>query len=346
MPRWKPLPEELDPQIREFAEQMRRLVDRSGLGLAALADRTGYSKTSWERYLSGRLLPPQGAISALAEVTGTDVRHLATLWELAERAWSRSEMRHDMTMEAIRISQAREALRAAEEQGPPAGRRRAGERSGGRPRPAPGARPAPARADRPAQPAGPGHAAAGAGRAARARRPAGAPGRAAAARPSGARRAVMLLAGGATALAVLAAAFFVMDLSGGGGKAAAEPTAAPSTDTGPDLPEGVRCTGEDCTGEDPELMGCGGRYAQTVGDALIGAAYVELRYSEVCGAGWARVAAAQPGDTLRVTADSDASAAEDLGDKTEGYTMMVPARDAEAIRACVERAGQRQGCTL
>src|SRR5690606_38584394 len=29
---------------------------------------------------------------------------------LAERAWSRSEMRHDMTMEAIRISQARAAL--------------------------------------------------------------------------------------------------------------------------------------------------------------------------------------------------------------------------------------------
>ncbi|WP_228456670.1 helix-turn-helix domain-containing protein, partial [Streptomyces durbertensis] len=113
MPRWKALPEELDPEIREFAGQMRQLVDRSGLGLSALSDRTGYSKTSWERYLNGRLLPPQGAVSALAEVTGTDVRHLATMWELAERAWSRAEMRHDMTMEAIRISQAREALAAA-----------------------------------------------------------------------------------------------------------------------------------------------------------------------------------------------------------------------------------------
>ncbi|MFD2623508.1 helix-turn-helix domain-containing protein, partial [Streptomyces chumphonensis] len=114
MPRWKPLPEELDPEIRDFASQMRRLVDRSGLSLSALSDKTGYSKTSWERYLGGRLLPPQGAVSALADVTGTDVRHLATLWELAERAWSRAEMRHDMTMEAIRISQAREALEDAE----------------------------------------------------------------------------------------------------------------------------------------------------------------------------------------------------------------------------------------
>ncbi|MGX1132650.1 hypothetical protein RKD49_004840 [Streptomyces glaucescens] len=116
MPRWKALPDELDPQIREFTSQLRRLVDRSGLSVAAVADRTGYSKTSWERYLGGRLLAPKGAIVALAEVTGTNPVHLTTMWELAERAWSRSEMRHDMTMEAIRISQARAAL---SEFGPP-----------------------------------------------------------------------------------------------------------------------------------------------------------------------------------------------------------------------------------
>ncbi|WP_307181528.1 helix-turn-helix domain-containing protein [Streptomyces canus] len=104
------MPDELDPQVREFASQLRRLVDRSGLSIAAVADRTGYSKTSWERYLNGRLLAPKGAIVALAEVTGTNPVHLTTMWELAERAWSRSEMRHDMTMEAIRISQARAAL--------------------------------------------------------------------------------------------------------------------------------------------------------------------------------------------------------------------------------------------
>ncbi|MGW7297722.1 XRE family transcriptional regulator [Streptomyces sp. NPDC054829] len=110
MPRWRDLPDELDPQVREFASQLRRLVDRSGLSIAAVADRTGYSKTSWERYLNGRLLAPKGAIVALSEVTGTNPVHLTTMWELAERAWSRSEMRHDMTMEAIRISQARAAL--------------------------------------------------------------------------------------------------------------------------------------------------------------------------------------------------------------------------------------------
>lgn len=110
MPRWKALPDELDPQVGEFAGQLRRLIDRSGLSIAAVADRTGYSKTSWERYLNGRLLAPKGAIVALAEVTGTNQVHLTTMWELAERAWSRAEMRHDMTMEGIRIAQARAAL--------------------------------------------------------------------------------------------------------------------------------------------------------------------------------------------------------------------------------------------
>ncbi|MFF4748610.1 DUF2690 domain-containing protein [Streptomyces sp. NPDC002514] len=110
MPRWKALPDQLDPQVKEFTGQLRRLVDRAELSIAALADRTGYSKTSWERYLNGRLLAPKGAIVALAEVTGTHPIHLTTMWELAERAWSRSEMRHDLTMEAIRITQARAAL--------------------------------------------------------------------------------------------------------------------------------------------------------------------------------------------------------------------------------------------
>ena len=70
MPRWRALPEELDPQIREFTSQLRRLVDRSGLSVATIADRTGYSKSSWERYLGGRLLPPRGATQALGRGDG------------------------------------------------------------------------------------------------------------------------------------------------------------------------------------------------------------------------------------------------------------------------------------
>ncbi|MET9447830.1 XRE family transcriptional regulator [Streptomyces cinerochromogenes] len=110
MPRWKALPEDLEPQIKEFTGQLRELVDRSGLSIAALADRTGYSRTSWERYLDGRLLAPKGAVIALAEATGSHTGHLTTLWELAERAWTRAELRHDHTMDALRVAEARAAL--------------------------------------------------------------------------------------------------------------------------------------------------------------------------------------------------------------------------------------------
>ncbi|MEU3857967.1 DUF2690 domain-containing protein [Streptomyces sp. NPDC028722] len=109
MPRWKTLPKDMDPQITEFTERMRRLVDHSGLSVAELADSTGYSRTSWERYLGGRLLAPKGAVVALAETTGAHTVDLTTLWELAERAWSRAESGHDSTMEAIRVARTRAA---------------------------------------------------------------------------------------------------------------------------------------------------------------------------------------------------------------------------------------------
>ncbi|PKT69305.1 hypothetical protein CW362_30290, partial [Streptomyces populi] len=118
MPRRKALPDELDPKVKEFVSQLRLLVDRSGLSVADVADRTGYGRASWERYLNGLLLAPKGAAVALAEVTGTSPVQLATMWELAERAWSRSETRHDTTMEAIRVSRARAA---PGEFGPPPG---------------------------------------------------------------------------------------------------------------------------------------------------------------------------------------------------------------------------------
>ncbi|MEW2283694.1 DUF2690 domain-containing protein [Streptomyces sp. NPDC047841] len=110
MPRWKALPEDLDPQMREFTVRLRQLADRGGLNTAALADRTGYGKTSWERYLGGRLLAPKGAVIALAEATGADPGPLTALWERAERSWTRAESDDDHTLQAIDITGSRAAL--------------------------------------------------------------------------------------------------------------------------------------------------------------------------------------------------------------------------------------------
>ncbi|NSL42715.1 helix-turn-helix transcriptional regulator, partial [Streptomyces sp. 8P21H-1] len=87
MSRWKKLPDSLDPQVRQFVVHLRRLKDHSGLGLAALADRTAYSRSSWDRYLNGKALPPLGAVEALARACDTDPVRLVAQWEVAAEAW-------------------------------------------------------------------------------------------------------------------------------------------------------------------------------------------------------------------------------------------------------------------
>ncbi|MFB4422438.1 DUF2690 domain-containing protein [Streptomyces sp. QL37] len=351
MPRWKALPEELNPQVREFAVQLRSLVDRSGLSLAAVADRTGYSKTSWERYLHGRLLAPKGAVVALAEVTGVQQHQLTTMWELAERAWSRSEMRHDMTMEAIRISQARAALgEAGVAASPVAGRHAAGGGTGvttaagpggggldgGRPPSVPVQRGTVPRIPRQPQPGavpdsvGGGH------------RPAGGPGER---REGGGRRLTLFLAGLVAALLLMAGAVLLTDLGGDDntGALTATPSADPAT-SAPRLPAGVECSGADCTGRDPEAMGCGGQFADTVARETVGGGLVEVRYSETCGAAWARITRASSGDTVKITAGPSEQDGTVDGD-AEAYTPMVAVKEASDAKACATLASGTTGCT-
>ncbi|MFF4602013.1 helix-turn-helix domain-containing protein [Streptomyces sp. NPDC001339] len=87
MSRWKGLPASLDHRVRQLVIQLRRLKDHSGLSLAALAAKTSYSKSSWERYLNGKKLPPREAVEALARVCGVDATRLLVLHEVAAQAW-------------------------------------------------------------------------------------------------------------------------------------------------------------------------------------------------------------------------------------------------------------------
>ncbi|MFV2121498.1 helix-turn-helix domain-containing protein, partial [Streptomyces sp. Act-28] len=104
MPRWKALPDELDPCVREFTDTLRRLVERGGLDLDALADRTGYGRASWERYLDGRLPVPGDAVLVLAEVTGADPAGLTALRELAESARNRAGTPGDRGARTTRVT--------------------------------------------------------------------------------------------------------------------------------------------------------------------------------------------------------------------------------------------------
>ncbi|MFC9504810.1 peptidoglycan-binding protein [Streptomyces sp. NPDC057002] len=87
MSRWKGLPEELDPRVRQLVVRLRRAKDYSGLSLRRLAAKTGYSASSWERYLAGRSLPPREAVEAMARLGGDDPTRLLALHEVAAEAW-------------------------------------------------------------------------------------------------------------------------------------------------------------------------------------------------------------------------------------------------------------------
>lgn len=86
--RWRPLPASLDPELAYLVRRLRELKDRSGLSLAALAARTAYSKSSWDRYLNGATLPPKHAVETLGRLAGEPVDRLLALWEQAETQWS------------------------------------------------------------------------------------------------------------------------------------------------------------------------------------------------------------------------------------------------------------------
>lgn len=524
MPRWRPLPEELDPQIREFTSQLRRVVERSGMSVATIADRTGYSKSSWERYLGGRLLPPRGATHALGEVTGTDIRHLETMWELAERAWSRDEMRHDVTMEAIRVAQAREALGEFWDDEPAKGRKwgrnkdrsRNKNKSGGtdrerdgaaaghdggleelpigsgaqagaegakekeeewkertgensivradglpgqsrsqsfagyleppssstigdvrnsaasapsapagtgrppmddetavlRPRPLPGQGSGTDRGDSggrtsgrargaaaagvPAQRVdvaswgsagerpgtGPAHGGKGGPGVTEPPRPGGGPppaypgnGPAATADPgthsgdpdgahgpdeeygaygthpadgdgrsSRGRRIAAAFGGALAVFAVLGVGVLVFGLPGGtdNSSASPKPSAKPSA---PDLPAGIKCQGDSCSGKDPEKMGCGGQNVKSGNSQFVGPSMVEVRYSEVCKAAWGRITGAAQGDSLKISVGDGQAESDKVGSTNDAYTEMVAVESATEARACATLVAGTTGCT-
>ncbi|MFI8092321.1 peptidoglycan-binding protein [Streptomyces sp. NPDC086080] len=88
MSRWKELPAELHPQVRQLIVRLRTLKDRDELTTRQLAAKTGYSTRSWDRYLSGRALPPREAVEAAARLGGDDPAGLLVLHEMAAERWA------------------------------------------------------------------------------------------------------------------------------------------------------------------------------------------------------------------------------------------------------------------
>ncbi|MFF4015064.1 helix-turn-helix domain-containing protein [Streptomyces sp. NPDC001843] len=83
------MPEDLPDAHRRLLDELRRLKGRHGWTFAQLARKTGYSATSWHRYLSGRAMPPWEAVDALGPLAAQEHSRLLALWEVAATAVAR-----------------------------------------------------------------------------------------------------------------------------------------------------------------------------------------------------------------------------------------------------------------
>ncbi|GAA3762985.1 DUF2690 domain-containing protein [Streptomyces tremellae] len=338
----------------ELADRIRELIDRSGLSLDAVAARTGLSRADWAAYVRGVRRPPREATAALAEAVGT---HRAPLLELWDRAELRARSEGAVPEPYPEYPEERPTVRLPAVDAEPAGgpgERQVPETTGAF---AGATAPLPRHVDRQRRP---GHARTltlvstavgvalvvlavvlltGLG--------GGGDGPAAAGQPSATGDAS---APGRTTAPPPAASAHPTPLE------PAPPTAAPSTPFAPPStpssppastaaspPPGVLCAPGTCAGADPEAMGCASGRARTLATRAVGSAFVEVRYSDVCGAAWGRVTGSASGGTLLVTPGGTPVPAE-AGAGAGAYTAMVAAPVPHGLRACLTLPAGTEGC--
>ncbi|MGW8329885.1 peptidoglycan-binding protein [Streptomyces sp. NPDC055897] len=85
--------------MRNLITELRVVKERAELGNLRIAAQTGYSTSSWQRYLSGRALPPAPAVQALANAAGVDAAPLLAMHQLASDAWKSSSPTTPGTLE-------------------------------------------------------------------------------------------------------------------------------------------------------------------------------------------------------------------------------------------------------
>ena len=76
------------PERARLAAALRDLRARTGLSMVGLAERTAFSKSSWERYLNGKSVPPRDAVRELCRLASEPEGRCLALWEIAESEWS------------------------------------------------------------------------------------------------------------------------------------------------------------------------------------------------------------------------------------------------------------------
>ncbi|MFJ8463265.1 helix-turn-helix domain-containing protein [Streptomyces swartbergensis] len=266
-------PGPLPPERARLASLLTELKAGTGLSLAALATKTTFSKSSWERYLNGRTLPPRQAVQELCRLAGEPEGRCLALWELAESEWSG---------------------RAAPTTRPQ------------RPTPAPTQTPAPSETPAP---------------------------RSAEVRPAaGGRGAVMAILASVCAIAAGGLSVALVLLAG----QSADPRPSPPSPSAP----APRCRAAACEGRSPMHMRCGAAPLTLASHRTSTGAHLELRYSEKCEAGWARMWSTRIGDRLELSRPDggrrphSAEVTDGIAAQSYVYTPMTEARPGTTVRAC------------
>ncbi|MFG2527218.1 helix-turn-helix domain-containing protein [Streptomyces sp. NPDC048516] len=314
-----------------LAVRMRELRERTGLTLAGLAERTPYSKSSWERYLNAKKLPPRGAVEALCLLAGEPPGGLLALWELADAAWS-GRGRPDGSGSGLDGSGSGPDGSGSRLDGSGSGStgsktRRRGTVPGCDAAPDPGG--AQRRGPGPGPGSGPGSAAAGAPS------------------PRLPQRVVAVVAGAGVGLAVIGVAVGAGVLTFGVGERGVG--SGPGKGAAPVPSEVIGCRAGACDGKDPESMYCElpDLVVTPVERTAARGEHVQIRYGEACGAAWGRLRNGRVGDRLEVSVPGARPRSVRVVDRfdAEGYlvTPMAVARGPEGIRLCLYPAGGGAG---
>ncbi|GAA3370658.1 hypothetical protein GCM10020367_18150 [Streptomyces sannanensis] len=309
-----------------LAEEMRRIKEASGLSFGRLANRTHYSRSSWERFLNGKQLPTRVAVEQFADAAGEDPAPLLELLGAVAAGGQRPQGQKG---------------NPTEPEAPAA--------------PLPVAGPGPARPAPPAEVVDPGPdvvepeppGAAGPSR------PRTEPQWRRTGRTVGLLAAGALLGGAATALTVGSAQGPNLESSW----TAAHRTPQPSQSSRMSHPPQSRpsdpaaaveadpgCRGDVCIGREPQSMDCQWD-AVTVRTAWLRGMHIQLRYSPGCQAVWGRIENGTVGDTVTIKNRFGREQTAVIRVGTDTYTrMLAVSREAphDTVAICGAIPSQRE----
>jgi hypothetical protein len=295
----------MTPERARLAAALRELRAATGLSMAGLAARTAYSKSSWERYLKGRMLPPRQAVRELCRLATEPEGRCLALWEITESEWSGR------------------GAGAPAAGAPPAGASAADA-------PAPVASPP---LPTPSPPSADADPIAVAVAVAPKATPAGHPGH-----PGhpGHRAAVLmavLASVCAVALGGVTIALLLLPRHGGGPESSAlQPSPGPY------------CRGASCEGRSPMEAHCAASPATLAERRTASGAWLEVRYSRECGTSWARMWGTRVGDRLEVRAGGRVRGREVLSTADADsflYTPMTVAQPGAVLRTCFRPVSEK-----